>query len=90
MTIREENGALIITSLPLEDMALLALAVPLTDELGRVLDALLAGRRVAALAEAFEYKRFRQTAPLGIYRKFVAMERQLREMGLGRARPGEG
>lgn len=43
MTLTERDGALVITALPLEDMALLALAVPLTTELERVLTALLSG-----------------------------------------------
>ena len=90
MTLQEQNGALLITALPLEDMALLALGVPLTHDLARVLTALLEGRRVAATAGAFEYKKYSRTAPLGIYQKFVAMERQLHEMGLGKARAGEG
>lgn len=45
---------------------------------------------MAVTAEAFEYKRYRRTAPLGVYQKFTAMERQLRAMGLVRAGKGEG
>ena len=90
MTLTERDGALVITALPLEDMALLALAVPLTTELERVLTALLSGKRVAVTAEAFEYKHYRRTAPLGVYQKFTAMERQLRAMGLVRGGKGEG
>lgn len=89
MTLTEREGSLLITSLPLEDMALLALAVPLSPELERVLTALLEGRRVAVTARAMEYKRFRRSAPRGVYQKFVSMERQLHEMGLVRAREGE-
>ncbi len=90
MTVLEQKGSLIITALPLEDMALLALGIPLDESLKRVLTALLEGRRVAVTSQAFEYKRYRQSAPLGIYQKFVAMERQLHEMGLAKARTGEG
>ena len=89
MTIRETGQGLLITQLPLEDMALLALALPLTDPVQQVLTALLEGRRVAVSDDAFEYKTYRRTAPLGVYRKFVAMERQLQEMGLARAKKGE-
>lgn len=85
MTLQERGKALIITALPLEDMALLALGIPLTEDLGRVLTALMEGRRVAVTAGAMEYRRFRRTAPLGVYRKFVALERQLHEMGVVRA-----
>ena len=85
MTLAERGETLVITALPLEDMALLAQGIPLTEDLSRVLTALMEGRRVAVTAEAMEYKRFRRTAPLGVYRKFVALERQLHEMGLVRA-----
>ncbi len=88
MTLEEGPKGLVITRLPLEDMALLALAVPLTEELSQVLTALLEGKRVAVRGSAMEYKRYRRTAPLPVYQKFVSLERQLREMGLVRA--GEG
>ena len=88
MTLQETPSGLLITHLPLEDMALLALALPLTESVQRVLTALLEGRRVAVADDALEYKRYRRTAPLGIYRKFVAMERQLHEMGLAWAKGG--
>ncbi len=90
MTLKEGPRGLVITRLPLEDMALLALAVPLTVDLTRVLTALLEGKRVAVTAGAMEYKDYRHTAPLAVYQKFVALERQLREMGLVRAGEGEG
>lgn len=89
MTLSERGDTLLITSLPLEDMALLALAVPMSGDLSRVLTTLLEGRRVAILPGAFEYKTYRRTAPLGVYQKFVAMERQLRELGVVKAREGE-
>lgn len=89
MTVQETPAGLLITRLPWEEMALLAHALPLTPSVRQVLDALWAGRRVAVSADAYEYRTFRHTAPAGVYRKFVAMERQLREMGLVRARKGE-
>lgn len=88
MTIRESEQGLLITHLPLEDMALLALTLPLTSDVQRVLTALLVGKRVAVTDDAFEYKNYRRTAPLSVYRKFMAMERQLHEMGLIRAKGG--
>ena len=44
--------------------------------------ALLAGARVYAPREAWEYRKYRKSAPFGVYRKCVALERELREMGL--------
>lgn len=82
MTIERRGEGLIITALPLEDMALLSLALPLTAELRMVLEALLEGRRVWIPGAALEYRRYRHTAPLGIFRKFTAMERRLRELGI--------
>ena len=89
MQLSEGKRGLVITDLPLEEMVLLALSLPLTGDVERVLHALLAGERVAVQAKAFEYKRFCRTAPRGVYQKFVAMERSLREMGLVRAGEGE-
>ena len=37
--------------------------------------------------EALAYRRYRRTAPPGVYRACVALERRLREMGIGRAPP---
>ncbi len=85
MTVEPRGEGLLITHLPIEDMALLALAAPLTSDTKQVLTALLAGRRVAVTRGAMEYKQYRRTAPLGIYQRFIAMERTLQEMGLRRA-----
>lgn len=85
MTVKESRRGLVITHLPLEDMALLAVGLPLNEGVERVLAALLEGKRVAVVTNAFEYKKFRFTASPGVYRKFTAMERQLRELGLVRA-----
>ena len=82
MTLERRGEDLIITALPVEDMALLSLALPLTEELRAVVEALLEGRRVVVPGGALEYRRYRRTAPLGIFRKFTAMERRLREMGV--------
>ncbi len=85
MQLTEGERGILITRLPLEDMALLALGLPLNDGVKRVLDGLLEGKRVAVRTDAFEYRRFCRTAPRGVYQKFVAMERSLREMGVVRA-----
>ena len=52
--------------------------------------ALLAGARVCLDRSALEYRRYRRTAPPGIYRCCVAMERRLREMGMARSPGKEG
>ena len=82
MTLERRREGLVITSLPLQDMALLSLAVPLSPEGEAVLAALLRGEKVFVLPQGLEYKRYRRTAPRGST-KFTAMERRLREMGIG-------
>ena len=49
---------------------------------GDLLAALLAGARVRVERDALEYRRYRRTAPLGIYQKCAGLERRLREMGI--------
>ena len=44
--------------------------------------ALRAGARVRVERDALEYRRYRRTAPLGIYQKCAGLERRLREMGI--------
>lgn len=88
MRLEERAEELVITWLPVEQMGLLALGAALCGEAERVLQALLAGRRVRMLESGLEYKRYRKTAPLGVFQKFVGLERELREMGIGVIRDG--
>ena len=88
MTLHEHEKGLLITHLSLEEMALLSLPLPLTEPVRKVLTALLEGRRVWITDDAFEYKRYRRTAPPGVYRRLVSMERQVRQLGLVRAPQG--
>jgi hypothetical protein len=65
MTLERRREGLVITSLPLQDMALLSLAVPLSPEGEAVLAALLRGEKVFVLPQGLEYKRYRR-APGGV------------------------
>ena len=49
---------------------------------------LLAGARVCMGREALEYRRYRRSAPMGIYQKCAGLERRLREMGICVTRTG--
>ena len=89
MTIEWRGRTLCITWLPVDSMGRLAACAPQTAEEREVLAALLAGARVCMSREGLEYRRCRRTAPPGIYRKFIAMERQLREMGICVTRTGD-
>ncbi len=88
MTLEERGGDLIITHLPVEQMALLSLGAALTEEERAVLLALLEGRRVYLADGALEYKQYARTAERGIYIRFTAMERELRELGIRRGGGG--
>ena len=90
MTLEQRGERLVITSLPIQDMALLSLGIPLDEPARQILGALLRGERVAVLAEAMEDRQYKRTAPMGIYQKFVGMERQMREMGIGVIRTSGG
>lgn len=82
MTLERMENGLRITSLPVEQMAVLTLGLALCSEEKEVLTALLAGKRVELLEEGLEYKTYRKSAPMGVYRKFVSLERELRELGV--------
>ena len=74
MTLEWRGRTLVITWLPVASMGRLAET--------EVLAALLAGARVRVERDALEYRRYRRTAPLGIYQKCAGLERRLREMGI--------
>lgn len=88
MSIEWRGRTLYITWLPVDSMGRLAVCAPQSAAEREVLAALLAGARVRLGREALEYRRCRRTAPPGIYQKFIAMERQLREMGICVTRSG--
>lgn len=94
MTLEHRGSGLVITWLPVEQMGLLALGLALSPEEGEVLSALLRGIPVYLEEGALEYKQYSRTAERGVYVKFTALERELREMGVRRlkkgARPGRG
>lgn len=90
MTLEHMGERVRITHLPLEQMAVLTLGLGLLPEERTVLTALLEGRRVEVLESGLEYKQYRKSAPLGVYRKFVSLERELRELGVVVIRNGCG
>mgnify|MGYP006987985171 CR=1 FL=1 len=82
MTLEWRGRTLVITWLPVASMGRLAACAPQTAEETEVLAALLAGARVYLDRRAMEYRRYRRTAPAGIYRRCLSLERRLREMGV--------
>ena len=82
MRLEWRGSTLVITWLPVDCMGRLAALAPGSPGETEVLAALLAGARVRVGREALEYRRYRRTAPLGIYQKCAGLERRLREMGI--------
>ena len=82
MTLEWRGLTLVITWLPVASMGRLAACAPQTAAETEVLAALLAGARVCLDRRAMEYRRYRRTAPAGIYRRCLSLERRLREMGV--------
>lgn len=63
-------------------MGRLAACTPRGETETQVLAALLTGARVCVPRDGLEYRQYRKTAPFGLYRRLVALERELREMGI--------
>lgn len=82
MTAEWRGRTLWITRLPVDAMGRLVNCAPRGREETEVLSALLAGVRVYALRDGLEYRQYRKSAPLGVYRRLVVLERELREMGV--------
>ena len=69
MTLEWRGRTLHITWLPVASMGRLAALAPAGPEETQVLAALLAGARVCLDRRALEYRRYRRTAPAGIFRR---------------------
>lgn len=82
MRLEWRGRTLVITWLPVDAMGRLAALAPGSPGETEVLAALLAGARVFLDRRAMEYRRYRRTAPAGIYRRCLSLERRLREMGV--------
>ena len=82
MRLEWRGRTLVITWLPVDAMGRLAALAPGSPGETEVLAALLAGARVYLDRRAMEYRRYRRTAPAGIYRRCISLERRLREMGV--------
>lgn len=82
MRLEWRGRTLVITWLPVDAMGRLAALAPGSPGETEVVAALLAGARVYLDRRAMEYRRYRRTAPAGIYRRCLSLERRLREMGV--------
>lgn len=82
MTPQWRGRSLWIGGLSVAEMGRLAACAPRNETEAQVLAALLAGARVCVPRDGLEYRQYRKTAPFGLYRRLVALERELREMGI--------
>lgn len=82
MNLHWSGNTLWITRLTVGAMGRLVGCVPQGPQETETLAALLAGVRVCVLREGLEYRKYRKTAPLGMYRRLVSLERKMREMGV--------
>ena len=82
MRLEWRGRTLVITWLPVGAMGRLAALARASPGETEVLAALLAGARVCLERKPLEYRLYRRTAPPSIYRRCLALERQLREMGI--------
>lgn len=89
MRLEWRGRTLVITWLPVDAMGRLAALAPGSPGETEVLAALLAGAKVCLERRALEYRRYRRTAPPPIYRRCLALERRLREMGICVAGTGD-
>ena len=82
MRLEWRGRTLVITWLPVDSMGRLAALAPGSPGETEAPAALLAGARVYLNRQAMEYRRYRRSAPAGIYRRCLSLERRRREMGV--------
>lgn len=82
MTLEWRGRTLVITWLPVASMGRLAARAPASRAASTSVSAAVWGAQVRVERDALEYRRYRRTAPLGIYQKCAGLERRLREMGI--------
>lgn len=90
MNTQWRGKSLWLCGLSVAEMGRLATCAPRNEAETQVLTALLTGVRVCVPRDGLEYRQYRKTAPFGLYRRLVALERELREMGIVVVRNGGG
>ncbi len=90
MTLYWQGRSLWVETMSVGAMGRLVCCTPRDREETQVLAALLAGAKVYLPREGLEYRQYRKIAPAGIYRRLMALERDLREMGIVVIRNGGG
>lgn len=73
---------LIISKLCMRGLANLALGNSTSDEERFILKMLMKGKKVYILDEGIEYKRYKETAPKALYKKYISYEDEIKTFGV--------
>lgn len=78
----KEYDVVIVSSLCLRGLSNLASGVSVSDEERFILKAIMMGKKVYVLESGIEYKKYINTAPTELYKKYISFERELRMYGV--------
>lgn len=77
-----DYDVVVVSALCLRGLANLALGISVSSEERFILKALMMGKKVYVLESGIEYKRYKETAPKEIYKKYISFEREIRNYGI--------
>lgn len=77
-----EYDVVVISSLCLRGLANLALGSSISSEERFILKAIMMGKKVYVIESGIEYKKYINTAPVELYKKYISFERELRMYGV--------
>lgn len=78
----KECEIVIVSKLCMRGLSNLALGNSTSDEERFVLKMLMKGKKVYVLDEGIEYKKYKETAPKALYKKFLLFEDEIRKFGV--------
>ncbi|RDY23491.1 ethanolamine utilization protein [Romboutsia maritimum] len=78
----EECDILIISKLCLRGLSNMSLGISVSNEERFILSMLMQGKKVYALEEGLEYRKYKKTAPKALYNKFIDHEENIKTYGI--------
>lgn len=78
----KECEVVIVSKLCMRGLSNLALGNSTSDEERFIIKMLMKGKKVYVLDEGIEYKRYKDTAPKALYKKFISFEDEIRKFGV--------
>lgn len=78
----KDTDILIVSKLCMRGLSNLALGNSTSDEERFILKMLMKGRKVYILDEGIEYKRYKETAPKTLYKKYISYEDEIKTFGV--------